>query len=111
MRKAAVFVIAMLVAGCTSSAESAYQADLDCFSFYYGVPRDSASSSDVTARAAFRARAIAGARAHGLSPEQVEAQARAAQAAFQARLNAMGAHSGEELLEEKDTACLARLRT
>ncbi len=110
MRRVAVLAVVMLVAGCTSSAESPYQADLDCFSFYYGVRPDSPSSSDVTARAAFRARAIAGARAHGLGPEQVEARARAGQAAFQARLNGMGAHSGEELLEEKNTACLARLR-
>jgi hypothetical protein len=110
VRRAAVFAIALLAAGCTSAAESPYQMDLDCFTFYYGVNPNSGSTEDVTARATFRERAIAGGRAHGLSPEQVEARARAGHAAFQTQLNGMGAHSGEELLEQKNTACLARLR-
>ena len=110
MRRAALALLALTVAGCTSAAETAYQADMDCFTFYYGVSPNSGSSEDITARAAFRERAIAGGRTHRLSPEQVESQARAGHAAFQARLNGMGAHSGEELLEETNSACLARLR-
>lgn len=111
MRRAAVFAIALLMPGCTPTAQSAYQAELDCFTFYHGVPPNSGSSEDVAARAAYRSRAIAKGHAVGLSAEQVEAQARAGHVAFQAELDGMGAHPAEERLEEKHAACMARLRT
>jgi hypothetical protein len=111
VRVVAIFAIALLMPGCTPTAQSAYQANLDCFAFFYGVPTNSADRVDVAARAAFRDRAIAKGRAIGLGAEQVEAQARAGHAAFQAQLSGMGAHSGEEHLEETRSICVARLTT
>ena len=107
----AALALLLLAAGCTPRTEAAYQRELDCFVFFYGVPANSGSPEAVAARAAYRERAIAQGRATGRSPENVEAQARAEHAEFRAALNGMGAHSAEEVQEQKHAACVARLRT
>ena len=110
MRRPALALL-VLTAGCTPRAEAAYQREIDCFAFFYGVPPTSGSSEAVAARAAYRDRAIAQGRVTGRTPEDVEAQARGEHAEFQAMLNGMGAHSAEEVQEQKHAVCVERLRT
>ena len=110
MRRAAALAIALLAAACTSPAQAAYQADLDCFAFFHDVPANSGSPEAAAARATYRERTIASGRAVGLGPAEVETQARAGHAAFQAELAGLGAHPAEERMEEKHNACLARLQ-
>ncbi len=109
MRRAALALL--LLASCTPRAEAAYQREIDCFAFFYGVPANSGSPEAVAARAAYRERAIAAGRATGRPPEDVEVQARDQHVELRAQLNEMGAHAAEEVQEQKHAVCMAGLRT
>ena len=110
MRRAALALL-VLASGCTPQEEAAYQREIDCFTFFYGVPPDSGSPEAVAARAAYRDRAIAQGRVTGRPPGNVEAQARDQHAEFQAMLKGMGARSAGEVQEQKHAVCMAGLRS
>ncbi len=127
MKRAALALL--LLAGCTSAAETAYREQIECLAFFDVPPEEVASPEQrgpaaggccgaeiarlqreaLAKRDAFRGRALERGRALGKNPEQVRADIRAAHAAFTAELRTMGAHPAEEREEQMDDLCTRRL--
>ena len=123
--KSSAAALILLVAGCSSAAETAYREQIECLALFDVPPEEQSSPPPgccdaetaqlhrraIAKRDSFRVRAIERVRALGKGPDQVTADIHAAHANLMAEVNAMGAHPAEERMEHLDDVCTRRLGT
>ena len=111
MRQAALALLVLPAAGCTSAAETAYREQVECLSQYdEGEIRPGPPGSEMPGRTVavvtaerdtFRARAIERGRALGKNPADVAADARA----YHDEIVGPAAHGSEERMEALGARC------